>query len=173
MRAQRGQAGSSNWQKLVKLVGGWKEIKIGGNDGVKSTKGLEISCGWNTQIVGKLERVRNRGRKRGGRETTKMVCCGQRVGCLNVLEVKRLRVMTRLRVWPCRWIEKNVEAEVTGGEKVKGLKCCGAGHPNGCPGSLGLGQRGGLGSSCQIFKKWSSLIKRSIVESYKERYRMV
>ena len=46
-----------------------------------------------------LERVRNRGRKkRGGREATKMVCCGQRVGCLNMLDVKRLRVMTRHRV---------------------------------------------------------------------------
>lgn len=37
-----------------------------------------------------LERVRNRGRKRGEREATKMVCCGQRVGCLNMLDVKRL-----------------------------------------------------------------------------------
>ena len=62
---------------------------------------------------------------------------------------------------------------MTGGEKGKGLKGCGAGHPNGCPGSLGLGPRGGLGSSCQIFKKGSGLIKRSIVEIYKERYTMV
>lgn len=52
------------------------------------------------QTVGKLERVRNRGRRRGGRQkqAIKMVCCGQRTRCWNILEMKRLRVMIRHRV---------------------------------------------------------------------------